>query len=62
MQEILHEVARRLPALARLFYRKQDREAGSLHLGDQDVPLVSVTTQILDGAVSETHLASAVGL
>ena len=58
----LEEVGRRVPLLARLHYRKQDREAGCLRLGSEVVPLVSVATQILDGRVSEDPLMAAVGL
>ncbi|MBI5507372.1 MAG: response regulator [Deltaproteobacteria bacterium] len=62
IERVLEEAALRLPSLARLHYRKQDRDEGCLHLGGTDVPLVEVATQVLDAAVSESHLISALGL
>ena len=62
LERALQEIGRRLPLLARLHYRKQDRDAGCLRLGSDTVPIVGVTTQILDGTASEARLVAAVGL
>ncbi len=62
LHDVLDELTRRLTALARVFYRKQDREAGMMRVGNQQLPLVGITTQVLESGVSEAHLLSALGM
>jgi hypothetical protein len=47
--------------VARLHYRKEDRQRGFLLVGDAQVPLVTVVTEILGTDASEDQLLAAVG-
>jgi hypothetical protein len=57
----LSDLEARFAAVARLHYRKADRERGYVVVGDKHAPLVTVVTDTLGADAPEDELRAAVG-
>jgi len=61
VERVATEAEKRFRSLARLNYRKQDREQGFVRIGETDVPLADLDVQTMSATVSEEELFDAIG-
>jgi hypothetical protein len=56
VEELAREVEGRFHSLARLHYRRQDREQGFVRFGEQDVPLAGARVRMVQTSLAEQEL------
>ena len=62
VDDVLHDIGQAYPAIARLYYRKQDRDQGFVDVAGERSPLVGVTLRRFASGAVDNDILEALGL